>query len=585
MDNFFLNDIVAEIAPVLTDRSVSRIGGSGSLISIDMGLSSGQALVVRLDQSNSGMYLARETTSRGRRQPDRPNKRAEPPFTLFLKSRLADGRLTEILKPVDDRIVNLIFDAAAPGCGSVRYTLLLALTGRSTNAFLLGANGFPEAAFREVGAKPPAPDSGTDQSAQNQPPMDFISTAKAELSRADLSKEELADHYLLISSRLGPVLKREFEYRSTRDTPANALESILKDLSDKPHVPLVYSSFPLEQAGTHPANAARDVLLSCVRLSSTAKMIEREFRSFSEAAQAGYAAIESIERFNSRCVETKKALATLLKKDEELLRSISADMSRFKDPGKFKRYGDLLLASLATATRTPTAAIVKDLYDDAQPDVEIKLEEGESLQQAAARYYTFYQKARRALKALEPRAVAVAAKVAKLRALAQSLQSEPTVTNLARIEEQIGTGHPASRGRKLEKSSKKESTRTRVVGRRFVSSEGYEIVVGKTDRENDTITFRVAGSLDVWLHAADYPGSHVVVRNPTRQPVPYNTVIEAASVAAYYSQAKKEKKAAVHYTQKKFVTKPPKAKPGLVRLSSFKTVMVEPGIKVKKLEG
>ena len=584
MDNFFLNDIVAEIAPILTGRSVSRIGGSGSVIHIDMGLTSGQALIIRLDQSNSGVYLARESASRSPRQADHRSKRAEPPFTLFLKSRLSGGRLTEIRKPADDRIVNLTFDVDAPGGELLRYTLVLALTGRSTNAFLLGADGRPEAAFRETGAKPPGPD-GTFKPAENQPPMDFISTAKAEVSLPALSNEELADRYLLLSSRLGPVLKRELEYRSARDTHANALESILKDLTEKPHVPLVYSSFPLEKAGTFPANAARDVVLSCIRLSSMAKMIEREFRSFSEAALSGYTAIESIERFNSRCAETKKTLATLLKKDEELLRSVRTDMSRFEAPERFKRYGDLLLASLATATRTPMAAIVKNLYEDAQPDVEIKMEEGESLQQAAARYYNFYQKARRALKALEPRAATAAAKVSKLRALAQSLQSDPTVTNLTRIEEQLGTAHPGSVGRKSEKSSKKESTRSGVVGRRFVSSEGYEIVVGKTDRENDTITFRVAGSLDVWLHAADYPGSHVVVRNPTRQPVPFNTVIEAASVAAYYSQAKKEKRAAVHYTQKKFVTKPPKAKPGLVRLSSFKTVMVEPGIKVKKQEG
>ena len=92
----------------------------------------------------------------------------------------------------------------------------------------------------------------------------------------------------------------------------------------------------------------------------------------------------------------------------------------------------------------------------------------------------------------------------------------------------------------------------------------------------DFITFRVARPQDVWLHAADYPGSHVVIRNPRRDSVPHRTIIEAAEVAAFYSQAKRESKAAVHYTERKFVTKPPKAKPGLVRLSSFKTLFVEP---------
>ena len=98
------------------------------------------------------------------------------------------------------------------------------------------------------------------------------------------------------------------------------------------------------------------------------------------------------------------------------------------------------------------------------------------------------------------------------------------------------------------------------------------------------ITFKLAKPQDVWLHAADYPGSHVVIRNPSRQAVPHRTVVEAAEIAAFYSQASEQRKAAVHYTQKKFVSKPPRSKPGLVRLSEFKTVMVEPRCSLSRIE-
>ncbi|HEY7912395.1 MAG TPA: NFACT RNA binding domain-containing protein, partial [Blastocatellia bacterium] len=121
-------------------------------------------------------------------------------------------------------------------------------------------------------------------------------------------------------------------------------------------------------------------------------------------------------------------------------------------------------------------------------------------------------------------------------------------------------------------------------GRRFLSSDGYEIVVGRNDRENDHITFKLARPADLWLHAADYPGSHVVVRNPARGEIPMRTILEAAEVAAFYSQAKSESKAAVHYTQRKFISKPPRAKPGLVRLSSFKSVLVEPRCEARRIE-
>jgi predicted ribosome quality control (RQC) complex YloA/Tae2 family protein len=117
--------------------------------------------------------------------------------------------------------------------------------------------------------------------------------------------------------------------------------------------------------------------------------------------------------------------------------------------------------------------------------------------------------------------------------------------------------------------------------RSFVSSDGFEILVGKKAKDNDFLTFRTAKSLDLWMHAADYPGSHVVVRNPNRKEIPQKTVLESAQIAAFYSQAKSQAKVAVHYTQKKFVNKPKGAAAGLVSLASFKTILVEPKISIR----
>jgi len=114
--------------------------------------------------------------------------------------------------------------------------------------------------------------------------------------------------------------------------------------------------------------------------------------------------------------------------------------------------------------------------------------------------------------------------------------------------------------------------------RRFLSSDGLEILVGKKALDNDFLTFRVAKSLDMWMHAADYPGSHVVVRSAGRKELPEKTLIEAAQLAAFYSDAREKPKAAVNYTLKKFVNKPKRSAPGLVSLSSFRTLLVEPKV-------
>ncbi len=105
----------------------------------------------------------------------------------------------------------------------------------------------------------------------------------------------------------------------------------------------------------------------------------------------------------------------------------------------------------------------------------------------------------------------------------------------------------------------------------------------ETARDNDNLTFRVARPNDLWLHAADYPGSHVIVRNPTRKEIPQRTMIEAAQLAGKFSQASEDTKVVVHYTHRKFLSKPKGAAPGLVRMSSFKSITVEPKEAITRL--
>jgi predicted ribosome quality control (RQC) complex YloA/Tae2 family protein len=113
--------------------------------------------------------------------------------------------------------------------------------------------------------------------------------------------------------------------------------------------------------------------------------------------------------------------------------------------------------------------------------------------------------------------------------------------------------------------------------RRFVSSEGLPILVGRDNEGNDHLTLHIARSDDLWLHVEGFPGSHVVVRMQGRTGgVPRQTLVEAAKLAAYYSQARSHGKVTVSYTLKKFVRKPRKSPPGLVTVTHEKTVVVKP---------
>lgn len=108
----------------------------------------------------------------------------------------------------------------------------------------------------------------------------------------------------------------------------------------------------------------------------------------------------------------------------------------------------------------------------------------------------------------------------------------------------------------------------------FVSSDGFDIYVGRNNIQNDYLTLRFASSNDIWLHTQKIPGSHVIIRTNNRS-VPDRTLLEAAHLAAYFSKAKNSTKVPVDYTYVKYVRKPPKSKPGFVIYENFKTIIVD----------
>jgi len=236
------------------------------------------------------------------------------------------------------------------------------------------------------------------------------------------------------------------------------------------------------------------------------------------------------------------------------------------------KIGDLLLANLTTAIRIGDRVTLIDYFSEEGATVEVEIEAGVSLQEEAARRFKLYARSKRAAEQIESRLVIVKNEIAKLEEKLSRFESNPD--SAAKLSESDKQAQPR----------KAKQTQPRIPGTRgYLSSDGFEIFVGRTSQDNDFLTFKAAKPNDLWLHAADYGGSHVVVRQTGKKELPQRTLIEAAQLAAYFSQARKNAKADVHYTQRKFVSKPKGAKPGLVRLQRFKNITVEPKEAVERL--
>ena len=328
------------------------------------------------------------------------------------------------------------------------------------------------------------------------------------------------------------------------------------------------------------------------RAANEAATVERgTFRSLNAAVEEFYRRLESERSFRERVGAQLARVRREIERRRKLERNLEADMRAHGDAGEHRRAGDLLLANVSTAEREGGRVRLTDYFAEGAPTVELEIDEHATLPEEAARRFASYARAKRAAQEIERRGAELRAELSALeaeRAELERIAAEQDEAALGAFEQsrpksrtvQQARGERGARPRK----SLKDSAATFAGARRYRSSDGYEILVGRASKDNDQLTFKVARSHDLWLHAADYPGSHVVVRARGRDDaIPHRTVIEAAQLAAQFSQAKRDAKVAVNYTPRKFVSKPKGAAPGLVRLSSFRTLLVEPGEPVERI--
>lgn len=277
--------------------------------------------------------------------------------------------------------------------------------------------------------------------------------------------------------------------------------------------------------------------------------------------------------------KARKRFSRFIQKKQRLLVNLQGDLERHGDPETWRRYGDLLLANLHTANDKNGRVLVIDYYDESAPTIEIPSEPGMDTKELAEHYYKRFTRARNARKEILKRQDIVKGAIRDAEARLVEIDSAENKqdTDLLRTLSEPPSKPVRSKPIKGNVDPKRY--------RKFVSSDGYEILVGKTAADNDYLTFRISNSLDIWLHAADHPGSHVIVRIPKGIEIPGKTLTEAAQLAGFYSSGRKQPKLEVRYTQRKFVNKPRKAAPGLVSLSKFKSILVEPKVPFVREDG
>ncbi|MCS7157833.1 MAG: NFACT family protein [Blastocatellia bacterium] len=608
VDGFALSHLVEELAETILGARVEKIqlGDPWTLL----------LKLYRPSQRPSNLWLLLSVEPRWPRVylVERPvREEVEPtPFLLLARKYLRGARVGEIAQVRRDRIVRFLFRGSArvseagdegeeenelmPEEGedapTLDVVLVAELFGRTPNLFLLDASGCIRERFLASDDERCAP------GALYLPPAapekrDPLALSREEFQQLLARGPSLAESIVGTIEGFSPLYAAEVEARwrdmsgsaePSPDLAYAAFRSVVEDLIRRPAEPILYTREPLERM--NPVQASpRDVRLSAIPLTHLRDWTATRVESFSRAAALYYDLVRRIERAHAMRTTLLRHLATQIEKRERLRERLEADERALGDPERWRRWGELLLANAQTAVRTASGFLVTDYFDPEQPILEIPAA-APTPQQAAESYFQRYRKAKQGTRMIAARREVIERELEELRRARERAVVADEMVVLEEIARDLGlsSSSPASGTNRPPAVKTEKRTRASWPGvYRFRSSDGFEILVGKSAADNERLTFRVAAPHDLWLHAADYPGSHVIIRRAKRQAVPPRTLREAAQLAAFFSQARHSSKVVVNYTERKFVSKIPCSKPGLVRVSEMRSLVVEPKIEVERV--
>ena len=568
MDNFCLQALVQELGESLPQKrilKVRQLDDRQFLFSLHR--PSPFDLVVALEQRLPCLYLQPKHSPAG-------SAATAGDWLLSIRSHLAGGTIVGIEKELEDRAVTLAIEEGRWPHPPRTVHLRLELIPLRVNAFLQDDQGRVLRAFRpHQPAAGPVSGAGSGlESLERQVLHELVLDACRGSGRKGPRTARAGRPGKGVRG-LSPLFLREIAHRCRTD-PEEAWACIQEMIRRVRHGPVTARIYP-------PANDSQPWICTPFPLTHLEDRPHREFADMNAAVAETCRLYQDRQEWLQGRQGRLSRLRRRGRKLGRLLKDLETDLEKNRRAQCFKKFSDLLLAQASELPAGRTSLRLPDLFQPGQPEVTIPLEPRLTALQNATRYARQFRKSSRAIPRILTRLEAVRAELAALEEKQEQLDrtTSPVDPEPAPAPPDP-TPSPTPSGARPRHSSREEvGAELSKLARRFVSSEGLTILVGRGNRQNDALTGKVARGHDFWLHVAGYSGSHVVLRNPDRRSEPSEpSLLEAAQLAAYFSQARNAPRVEVHYTQKKFVSKSRGGKPGVVRLRRYQSIAVRPCI-------
>lgn len=482
------------------------------------------------------------------------NPAVPPMFCMLLRKYLSSARLIEVLQPALERVVVLVFSGTNEMGDITEIRLVCELIGGKANIILVNHDGKIIDSLKHSDIETasrlilPGATYNFPEKADKLNPLE--NTAQEILDKAQSSS------LLATVDGFSPLICREIE---GCENPQKALEKIINDLKSGNNPTLIYNpdGEPFEFSFTEISQYGENYQT-------------KRFESFSELLDAFYGEKEAALRINTAARDIIKLISNTKNRTQKRLSLRLSDLKKCENRENLRIYGELIKANLYNIQKGASFAEVPNYYSENMETVRIPLDISLSPANNANRYFKEYKKTYTAEQTLKTLTEKDKQELLYLDSVLDSIERSRTLTDIAQIREEL-----AEAGYIKQASSRKKANQTVNVFKEYTSAEGYKIIVGKNNKQNDYITTVLASKGDLWFHVKNIAGSHVVVFCDGKE-VSDQTILQAATLAATNSKAQNSSNVAVDYTPIKYVKKPNGAKAGMVIYTTNKTVYVTP---------
>ena len=510
----------------------------------------------------------------------RENPITAPLFCMILRKHLTGGKIKNISQLGFDRIVKIDIECYTEMGDLTEKSLIIEIMGKHSNIILVQNDNkiidsikhvdFTTSAVRQVlpglfYELPPAQDKISPKLCEEASLCEKIKSVPS---------DSLLDK-LLLSEFVGmsPLMAREIVCRNTGNTKAFVCDVDPCDFAK--HTTSFIKDFLSNPAGGSIVldnDTDKPIAFSCVSLFQYTGIGKiKECDSLSQAVETFFAVRDMHDRLTQKSAGTIKLINNNIERCNKKIALHTENIRKAENREKYKIFGDLLTANLYRINPNSESVTVENYYSENLEEVEIPLKPELSPSKNAQRYYKLYNKAKATEEHSKKQLEEAETEKAYLETVLDSVSRVSTPADIAEIRDELSEQGYITAG-----NPKKKKTQKKSAPMEFVSSDGYTILVGRNNKQNDELTIRTAYSTDMWLHTKNIPGSHVIIRTGGTGEVPDNTLVEAATIAAYFSKAQKATGVPVDYTLVKNIRKPNGSKPGFVIYETNYTVFVTP---------